>query len=168
MLETTSDIQALDDLLKSSIEKAGPFLRSSFEMPEKSLSARQLCRYLDGIRTVALATVTSRGEPRVAPIDGFLYRGRFHIPTTMEAMRVRHVQRQPAISLTLFEGIDFAVIVHGNAVVLGEDHSDFDTLEAIHRDLIGQSVRDWGTGAFLRIDASSFYTFARHPDQFPS
>lgn len=166
MHENSLDLDMLDELLRASIRRAGPFLRSSFEMPQKSLSARQICRYLRGIQTVALATATAKGEPRVAPIGAFLYRGRFHMPTTMEAARVRHVRRQPAVSLTLFEGIDFGVIVHGKALVLGEAHPDFDALEAIQREQSGVSVREWGAGAFLRVDANTFYTFARFPDRF--
>ncbi len=168
MHETPEDLQVLEELLKGSVERAGPFLRSSFEMPEKSLSSRQLCRYLKGIQTVALATVISRGEPRVAPIGAFLYRGRFHIPTTMESARVRHIRRQPSVSLTLFDGIDFAVIVHGSASILDSGHPDFDVLEAIQREQSGSSVHDWGEGAFLRIDATAFYSFARYPDRFPA
>jgi hypothetical protein len=165
--ETPEDLKGLDSLLHASMERAGPFLRSSFEMPEHSLSAYQLCRYLGGIQNVALATVTAAGEPRVAPIGAFLYRGAFYIPTTMEAARVRHVRRRPAISLTCFEGIDFAVIVHGTAAVLGEEHPDFEVLEGIQRAESGASVREWGSGAFLHVDADLFYSYARNPDQFP-
>ena len=166
MHETPQDVAELDELLQRSIEQAGPFLRSSFEMPEKSLTAAQLCRALDGIQTVAIATVTARGEPRVAPIGAFLYRGHFYIPTTMESARVRHVRRRPGVSLTRFDGIDFAIIVHGDAVVLGEEDSEFATLERIQRELTGSTVLDWGTGAFIRVDASACYTFARYPEQF--
>jgi Pyridoxamine 5'-phosphate oxidase len=168
MHETPQDIAELDELLQRSIEQAGPFLRSSFEMPEKSLSAAQLCRALDRIQTIAIATVTAKGEPRVAPIGAFLYRGHFYIPTTMESARVRHVRRRPGVSLTRFDGIDFAVIVHGEAAVLGEEDPVFATLEGIHRELTGSTVLDWGTGAFIRVEAYAFYTFARYPDQFSS
>lgn len=164
MNETPEDLAELDALLHDSMERAGSFLRSSFEMPEHSLSALQLCRHLTGIQTVAFATVTALGEPRVAPIGAFLYRGKFYIPTTMEAARVRHVQRRPAVSLTRFDGIDFAVIAHGTAAVLGEDHPDFNVLEGIQRAESGASVREWGTGAFLRVEAISFYTYARFLD----
>jgi hypothetical protein len=165
--ETPHDVERLDEQLRASIEQAGPFLRSSFEMPEHSLTAAQLIRHLQGVQTVALATVTAKGEPRVAPIGAIFYRGHFYIPTTTRAARVRHVRRQPGISLTLFEGIDFAVIVHGDAVVLGEGSPDFEALIEIQRSGQGETVRDWGEGAFIRIDASAIYTFARHPDRFP-
>jgi hypothetical protein len=165
--ESPQDIERLGEQLRASIERAGPFLRSSFEMPEHSLTAAQLTRYLQGVKPVAVATVTASGEPRVAPIGALLYRGHMYIPTTMQAARVRHVRRQSAISMTLFEGIDFAVIVHGNAVVLGEGEPEFETLIDIQRNGQGETVRDWGDGAFIRIDASAIYTYARYPERFP-
>ncbi|HVX30279.1 MAG TPA: pyridoxamine 5'-phosphate oxidase family protein [Nitrolancea sp.] len=167
MYETPEDLERLDARLRASIERAGPFLRSSFQMPEHSLNARQLARAVTGVVQVALATVTAKGEPRVAPIGAFLYRGEFYIPTTMQAARVRHLRQRPAISLTLYEGIDFAVIVHGMAVVLGEEAAEFETLIEMQRSGQGETVRDWGDGAFIRIDAETIYTYARYPDQFP-
>lgn len=167
MYETAEDLERLDARLHASIERAGPYLRSSFHMPEQSLNARQLTQTVQGIKQVALATVTARGEPRVAPIGAFLYRGAFYIPTTMQAARVRHLRRQPAISLTLYEGVDFAVIVHGQAVVLGEDAAEFEKLIEIQRSGQGETVRAWGEGAFIRIDADSIYTYVRYPERFP-
>ncbi len=167
MYETAEDLERLDVQLSASIERAGPFLRSSFQMPEHSLNARQLTHAVQGVKPVALATVTSKGEPRVAPIGAFLYRGDFYIPTTMQAARVRHLRRQPAISLTLYDAIDYAVIVHGQAVVLDEDAAEFEALIEIQRSGQGETVRDWGEGAFIRIDAEMIYTFARYPERFP-
>ena len=113
MYETRADIAELQRLLDDSIAQAGPFLRSSFEMPEHSLTATQLAAHLTGTVTVALATVTARAEPRVAPINAVFYRGAFHVPTVAEAARARHLARRPAASLTYYEGIDLAVIAHG-------------------------------------------------------
>ena len=167
VFESPHDVERLDEQLCASIERAGPFLRSSFEMPAHSLTAAQLIRSLQGVKTVALATVTAKSEPRVAPIGAFFYRGNFYIPTTMQAARVRHIRRQPALSLTLFEGIDLAVIVHGNAVVLVEGAPEFEALIDIQRSGQGETVRDWGEGAFIRIDATAIYTYARFPERFP-
>ncbi|HEX3722135.1 MAG TPA: pyridoxamine 5'-phosphate oxidase family protein [Nitrolancea sp.] len=167
MHESSDDLARLDEQLRASIERAGPFLRSSFGMPAHSLNARRLARHLQGAPTVALATVTTKGEPRVTPIGAFFVRGHFYIPTTMHSARVRHLRRQPAISLTLFEGIEFAVIVHGTAVVLGEDSPDFEELIDIQRESQSASVRDWGEGAFIRIDADVIYTYALNPEQYP-
>jgi hypothetical protein len=39
MRETAADLERLQALLDDSIERAGPFLRSSFQLPGHSLSA---------------------------------------------------------------------------------------------------------------------------------
>lgn len=167
MRETPEDVDRLQTLLDASIERAGAFLRSSFEMPARSLSARQLVTYLTGVPTVALATVTASGEPRVAPIGALFYRAEFYIPTVTSAIRSRHVRRQPAVSLTHYQGNDLAIIAHGEAVLLTGADSLFSTLESLHSSLISQSVNDWGEGAFLRIVPDRIFTYARYPDQFP-
>ena len=167
MRETEGDLERLRALLDGSIEGAGGFLRSSFRMPEHSLSAAQLVRRLRGPSNVAMATVTRRGEPRVAPIGALFFRGRFHVPTIASAARTRHLRRRPAVSLTLYEGSDLAIIVHGEASVLAQDHPDFEALEDVFRESGGGSVLDWGEGVYLRVEAEKLYTFARHPERFP-
>ena len=168
MRETPEDVTRLEGLLRQSIERAGPFLRSSFEMPEHSLSARQLIAYLQGVQTVALATVTAKGEPRIAPIGAIFYRGTFYIPTVAEAARTRHIARRPAVSLTLFAGDGLAIIVHGRAVIVRPDDPDFAPVEAIQRASRGTSVREWGDGVYLRIEADVCYTYARDVALYPS
>jgi hypothetical protein len=92
--EAAADLERLQAVLDSSIEGAGPFLRSSFEMPEHSLSAEQLVVHLQGSLTVALATVTARGEPRVAPINALFVHGAFCVPSVAQAARARHLAAQ--------------------------------------------------------------------------
>ena len=168
MRETDADLQQTQDLLDHSVAAAGAFLRSSFEMPAHSLSARQLVAYLSGLRTVALATVTAHGEPRVAPTGALFYRGRFAIPTVASAARARHVAARPAVSLTLYDGNDLAIIAHGQATIISADDPDFATLEALQREANGTSVRDWGDdGVYLRVIAIALYTYAREPERYP-
>jgi hypothetical protein len=123
--------------------------------------------YLHGIQTVAFATVTAAGEPRVAPIGSLFYRGTFYIPTVTTAARSRHIQRRPAVSLTHYQGNDLAVIVHGQASLLTGDDPTFAALEALHRSFGSSSVNDWGDGAFIHVNARSIFTYARYPDRFP-
>jgi Pyridoxamine 5'-phosphate oxidase len=167
MKETPGDLEQLQALLDYSIEQAGSFLRSSFQMPHCSLSAGQLVHYLQGIQNVAFATVTADGEPRVAPIGSLFFRGHFYIPTVVTAVRTRHVMKRSAVSLTHFIGNDLAIIIHGHATVVLPDHPDFAALEELQRANAGLSVRDWGEGAYLRVDAQVIYTFARDPAQYP-
>jgi hypothetical protein len=167
--ETTTDLEGLQMLLDDSAEQASAFLRSSFEIPEHSLSAQQLAAHLQGSRTVALATVTARGEPRVAPINAFFLRAAFYVPTVAEAARARHLARRPGASLTYFEGVDLAVIAHGHVTIIGPDRADFAELDATQTQSGGQSVREWqGHGVYLHLQARVLYTYARTPDQYPS
>lgn len=166
MHETPEDIEQLQTLLDRSIMQAGAFLRQSFEMPDHSLSARQLLHFWQGLQTVALATATNKGEPRVAPIGALLLRGCFYIPTVASAVRAKHVLRNPAISFTCYQGNDLAIIIHGKAVVIQPDHPDFAAIEAFQREQSGASVQEWGEGVFLEIIPGVIYTYARFPKRY--
>ncbi|MBV9818488.1 MAG: pyridoxamine 5'-phosphate oxidase family protein [Solirubrobacterales bacterium] len=100
MRDTVADLEWLD----ASVSTRRGFLDRSFEMPERSPSARRLVGRLAGMLTVALATVTARDEPRVAPISAFVRHARFCVPTVAEAARARQLARRPAASLTWFDG----------------------------------------------------------------
>lgn len=161
--ETAEDLERLQALLDASVARAGAFLRASFEMPRHSLSATALVCRLEGLVTVAFATTTARGEPRVAPVGALFYRGSFYVPSVNAAARTRHARARAAVSLTYFAGNDVAIIAHGTADVIDADHSDFAALEALHRALAGTSVRAWGEGVFLRVTPEVLYTYAREP-----
>jgi hypothetical protein len=168
MRETPADIQHLQALLDDSIENASSFLRTSFEMPEHSLSAKQLAAHLQGALTVALATVTARGEPRVAPINALFLHGRFYVPTVAEAARAQHLARRPAASLTYFEGTVLAVIAHGTAAIVDAGHPDFTDLDATQVASGNQSVHEWGgRGVYLQLQSARLYTYAREPGRYP-
>lgn len=166
MYETPADIAELQRLLDDSIAQAGPFLRSSFEMPEHSLTATQLAAHLTGTVTVALATVTARAEPRVAPINAVFYRGAFHVPTVAEAARARHLARRPAASLTYYEGIDLAVIAHGRVRIIASDDPAFAQLDAPEVRAGRESPTEWsGHAVYLRMEPTTLYTYARQPER---
>jgi len=166
MYETETDLQRLEELLGRSIQRASSFLRSSFEMPEHSLSARQLADHLQGSLTVALATVTARGEPRVAPINAVFVGGRFHVPTVAEAARARHLERRPAASLTHFKGIDAAVIAHGQVQIIRAEDAEFPEIDAAQVKSGRESPREWdGHPVYLRLEPDTLYTYARHPER---
>jgi hypothetical protein len=162
MRESAADLQRLQELLDRSIEQASPFLRNAFEMPQRSLSAERLVEHLDGGLTVALGTVTSAGEPRVAPIAAFLLRATFYVPTVAEAARARHLARRPGVSLTYFEGTRFAVIAHGRAAIIGTDDPRFAELDQVQIECGHESPTTWsGTGVFLEITPATMFTYAR-------
>jgi GNAT superfamily N-acetyltransferase len=165
MRETQGDIERLQALLDKSVERAGAFLRRSFQMPEHSLTAEALVDCWRDVQTVALATVTMRGEPRVAPIGSLLYRGEIYLPTVATAARTRHVLKRPTVSLTLFRENELAIIVHGYAAIISPDDADFETLENLLYASTRTRAGEWGEGVYLHIQAEAIYTYNRHPHQ---
>jgi len=163
MKETQEDIERLQVLLDHSIQRAGVFLRRSLQMPDHSLTAQEVIDCWQGVQTVALATVTMRDEPRIAPIGSLLYRGEIYLPTVATAARTRHVMKRPAVSLTLFRENELAIIVHGDAAIISPDHEDFETLESILYDSTHTKAGEWGEGVYLHIRAKAIYTYNRHP-----
>jgi Pyridoxamine 5'-phosphate oxidase len=162
MRESADELERLQALIDRSIEGAGAFLRSSFEMPDRSLSAQQLVDRLQGSLTVALATTTARGEPRVAPINALFVRAAFHVPTVAQAARTRHLAARPAASLTYFEGTNLAVVAHGRVVIIDTTDPTFAELDAVQVQSGNESPTEWqGDAVYLRLDADRLFTYAR-------
>ena len=168
MRHTPQELESLQALLDRSAERTGQHLRRTFELPERSLSAAQLARYFEQPRPVALATVTARGEPRVAPVHAVFYRGRFHIPTAADATRIAHVRKRPAVSLTHFVLNQVALIGHGRATALAADHPEFAMLDQLYRAEWWSQLRQQAGGVYLRIELETLYTWALDPEEFPA
>jgi hypothetical protein len=113
--ETAEDLARLQEVLDRSIAAArSPQLHHIFR-PDRALRAEQIAALFPDRRVGVLGTVNASGEPRVAPVDALLVRGRFHASSTESSGRVQHLRRSPGASLTYFEGDDLAVIAHGDA-----------------------------------------------------
>lgn len=168
MRHTPAQLDALQALLDCSHASAGPHLHATFELPDHALSARQLARYLDQEHIfVVLATTTAQGEPRAAPLDSVFSGGHFHIPTVVDALRVRHVRQRPAVSLTHFVPNRAAITAHGTATVIEAGQPDFVSLDALYTANWWRGVREQGSGAFLRITPHACFTWVRDPAAFP-
>ena len=167
MHETQEDLAILQTLLEDSAARAGKFLRESFQIPERSLSADQLAGLFQGLNTVALGTATRSGAPRVAPISALFYRGFFYIPSTAAAARTRMLQANPELSLTYFKDTSLAVILHGRGEVIEAKDSMFPLLEKLQVEHGGSSPREWGEGVFIRVVPRVLYTYAEEPANIP-
>ncbi len=115
MHETAADTAALQRLLDASYGRIGPHMRS-IHTPERRVAASDLARVLRGVRVLDLATVTANCEPRVSPVDGLFFRGRFYFGSGRESARFRHLRARPQVSACHTIGETFATIVHGQAV----------------------------------------------------
>ena len=159
MRETESDLQRLQAVLDLSHERAGPHLRSIIT-PERRLTAKDLAARLTGMKILALATVNSQRAPIVGPVDGIFYRGEFWFGTSTDALRVRHIRRNPAVSATHVPGEEFAVTVHGTAHVEGTPADLPQPFREVCREVYGDEWLEWGKDAvYCRIKAARMFTF---------
>lgn len=115
MHEDPEDIARLQDVLDRSYAMAGPHLRG-IHSPQRRLTATDLVERLQGMRLLVLATVSPAGRPVSGPVDGVFHRGSFYFGTSPDAVRWRHLQRNPAVSATHLPSEEWAVTVHGTAV----------------------------------------------------
>jgi uncharacterized pyridoxamine 5'-phosphate oxidase family protein len=116
MHETGEDLARLQRLLDDSYARAGAHLRSIWGA-ETRLDAAALVEELAGVQVLDLATVTPRGEPRVGPVDGLFFRGRFWFGSAESSQRFRNIRANPAVSGVVTGGLEtFLVVVHGRAV----------------------------------------------------
>ena len=164
MHETDEDMSRLQALLDRSFGSAGGHLLEVIP-PDRRLGAPELCARLDGMRPLALATVTADGRPLVGPVDGIFYQGAFHFGSSPDSVRVDHLRRRPQVSATHLPDETFAVTVHGVATIL--DLAD-PSQSGLRATLLGHYVPRYGTDgeAFLdgnvyaRIEAHRIYVYA--------
>jgi hypothetical protein len=95
MYETDEELRALQHLLDASYALAGVHLRS-ISGSETRLDAEAVSAELAGVQILDLATVTPRGEPRVAPVDGLFFRGHFWFGSAENPMKLGPVSARVA------------------------------------------------------------------------
>lgn len=167
MLETAAEIAELQAWFDAHLARANPHM-AEIVSAEHRLTARQVVRYLTGKKHVAFATVTSRGEPRVSPLDTLFIHGRFTLSTGGSAARVRHLRANPACSAVHMDGDRIAVAANGTVEWIPREHPEHDEIHGLWRGTYHSDPYDWGEGVVLfRIQPSSMWTYAPHPEEFP-
>lgn len=164
MHETAPDLVALQRLLDESAAAAGDHLNHVFDEQHR-LTAEALVDLLTGVNILDLATVTARGEPRVAPVDGLFYRGRWWFGSSPTSARFRHLRQRPAVSASHTRGEELAVVTHGYATLVSlddEEHAGF--AEYLFGIYVPRYGPDWPTFArshpFAVIDATRMFVRA--------
>ena len=166
MLETSADLDRLQQLLDRSAVGAGPHL-AGIITEERRLTAAQVCQRLQGMRLLVVATVTGDGRPLAGPVDGYFIQGSFYFGSGRDSVRMRHLTARPVVSATHLTGEVLAVTVHGRAEL-------FDVLDPAHGELRhamldhylprqGPEFETWLTQADpvgARIAAEKMFTYA--------
>ncbi|MEU7836851.1 pyridoxamine 5'-phosphate oxidase family protein [Nonomuraea sp. NPDC049129] len=146
MRETREELKELQVLLDASLSVSTSHLRSIIST-ERTLTAEQLTGVLTGMCTLALSTVTAKGEPRISGVDGHFLHGKWHFGTARKAAKARHLAARPAVSAAHMRGEDLGVFTHGTVEILnpfgGEPAEDWPDLLAYFKDFYGGDFFDW-------------------------
>ncbi|GAA4928351.1 hypothetical protein HD597_004464 [Nonomuraea thailandensis] len=145
MRETPDELKELQALLEASLSRSTSHLRSI--VTGNTVTAERLTRILTGMRTLALSTVTAKGEPRISGVDGHFLHGKWHFGTARGAAKARHLAARPAVSAAHLRGEDLGVFTHGTVEILnpphGEPAPDWPYLLAYFKDFYGDDLFDW-------------------------
>lgn len=167
MFETEAELDELQAMFDAHLAHANPHMQD-IVTPERRLTARQVARYLTGTKHVAFATVTSRGEPRVSPLDMLFIHGRFTMGTADGATKVRHLRANPACSAVHVDGDRIAVVANGTVEWITRAHKDHDEVHRVWSETYGADPYSMGEGVvFFRIQPTSMWAYAFHPEEFP-
>jgi len=167
MLETDAELGELQALFDAHLAHANAHM-TAIVTPQRRLNARQVARHLSGIAHVAFATVNSRGEPRVSPLDTLFIHGRFTLSTGGDTTRVRHLRHNPACSAVHMEGDRIAVVANGTAEWITREHPEHDEIHRIWSEAYDSDPYSWGDGVlFFRVQPHSMWAYAFHPEEFP-
>lgn len=162
------DLDELQALLDRSIGGAGGHMRSIISPGERTLTAQQLTNALQGICHLAVATVTSKGEPRVSAADGHFIGGKFYWGTASSALKIKHLRKRPALSAAHLRGDDLGVFVHGTAHLIEAGDPWFDRMIDHWLTVYGADPGDDGNTelTFVRIDPHWMVAYSPNPAQF--
>jgi hypothetical protein len=162
MRETTAELTALQDLLDLSFANASAHL-ASIMTPERRLTAQRLVAELPSPAVLNIATVTAAGEPRISAVDGHFLHGQWYFTTAAGSPKARQLLARPAISASFTPRDGFGAFCHGRAVLL--DGAQKQKLREHFTDTYGDDPENWGSIAYVRVDASWLVAFAMTDDE---
>ncbi|ROS73690.1 pyridoxamine 5'-phosphate oxidase family protein [Cellulomonas sp. PhB143] len=163
MNETPDELAALQALLDRSAGGRERHL-TDIVTPEHRLSARRLSEDLRGVLVLDVATVTATGEPRLSAVDGHFLHGRWCFSTSAAAVKARHLEARPAVSVAHTPRDGYGVWAHGTARALSG--AERDRTEAYLSELYGQPLASMAQEiSIFRVDAHWMLGFALTADE---
>ncbi len=165
MLETPEELEALQALLDRSHGGGGEHL-GSIVTSERRLTAQQMANYLQGVKHVAFATVNRRGEPMVAPLDGWFVHGQWIVSTAANSVRAGHVRRNPIVSLAHVAGDDVGVWAHGRARALERTDPLAQDYDRVSSAVYGSSIYGLGEIVVWVLEPRVMFAYAFDPSKF--
>jgi general stress protein 26 len=157
VLETAEELAALQRLLNDSLESATDHLRSIVR-DERVLTASDLVALLSGMKVLAVATMTARGEPRISALDGHFLHGSWTFSTSASSAKAQHMRARPAVSVAHIDNEELAIFSHGRAERMHESDADWNETIAHWTAHYGSSPLEWSDDA----DGVHMYRYLPH------
>jgi len=161
--ETESELDQLQTLLDTSLAGSTTHLQSIIVPGQNTFTARELVSVITSMCTLAIATVTAKGEPRISGIDGHFWHGRWIFGTARRAAKARHLAARPGVSVAHLRGEEFGVFTHGKAEILhpddGSEHPDWPEILRYLTKHYGESSWDWGDVVYYRLNPHWMVTY---------
>ncbi len=164
--ETAEDLKGLQDVLDESYAKAGKHLLS-IHTPNWRITAVEIAERLTGMVLLNLATVSSKGEPIIGPVDGLFFRGRFFCGSSDDSLRAKHIRARPVVSVTHVQGEELAVVVHGTAKEVDKSSELGKALGDFIVEVYGEEMTEWEGAGVVYWEVVPRRMFALAP-QIPS
>jgi len=165
--ETPEEMADIQRMFDAHMAHANPHMKAIVTRKNR-LTAGQVCRYLDGTRIVAFATVTPSGKPRVSPLDSLFLHGRFTLSTDVKATRIAHLRANAACSAVYMEADRIAVVANGTVEWITREHIDHDEIHGAWMAQYGSDPYTWGDVVYFRIAPISMWAYASRPEEFPA
>lgn len=108
------------------------------------LTAREVVDHFDGACICDLATVNSKGQPFVAPVDMLFIKGRAWFSSSSNSLRFSNIQRNPRVSLARTVGSEISILIHGAANVIDVTVGDHQFLHDLCIECYGDTYDSWG------------------------
>jgi uncharacterized pyridoxamine 5'-phosphate oxidase family protein len=174
MHETDEEIKEFKKLVGISARTASPQLKQELGLPDHKLNGEQVLRYLQGLHTFTFAVATSSGTPQISLAKALVYRGKFYIPSTTNALRTRYLKHEPRVSLAHHKDNDITLIINGKAAVLSPETEDeqekeeFRIVEEIHRMYSNEVPSETKKGCYIRVVPFTVCASASDPASYPT
>jgi Pyridoxamine 5'-phosphate oxidase len=91
MHESADELTEVQRLLGESRLRAGSHLRSVISAG-RVVDAPELSQLLTGAQLLFVSTLTASNQPRVAPVYGLFFNGKFHFGSAPNSVRFRHLK----------------------------------------------------------------------------
>ena len=165
VFETAKEISELQNLLDSSFASSAGIRYAGFNESHR-LTARQLAGFR-GYKMVAVATVNSMSEPRVAPRWAAFLHGKFYLAANSGSTTVRRLSLRPMVGITYYEH-EMLIMGHGTAAPIRKGGAAF-----------AKSIKRWSKAfsggehsleevdLLIRVDCSHLVAFALHRENYP-